>query len=142
MAVQDQTVQMPVTTNPARAAGFTLIELLITIAIIAILASIAYPTYTEYSRRSERANAKAAMTSVAQWMERQYTANNTYPSAISGFDTNRYALTVSSAAANSFTIQAATSGSWTDPKCGTLTLTNTGTQGSSGSESSAYCWAK
>ena len=61
-----------------RESGFTLIELMITVAIIAILAAIAYPSYTQYVRRAHRADAKTALLSNAQFLERNYTESNLY----------------------------------------------------------------
>lgn len=125
-----------------RQAGFTLIELMIVVAIVGILAAIAYPSYLEYTRRAERANAKASLASAVQFMERQYTTNNAYPTAISGFDTTKYGISVAARTATSFTLQAAPISTWSDPKCATLSVTNLGAQSSSGTESSAYCWSK
>lgn len=126
-----------------RAVGFTLIELLITMAIVAILAAVAYPSYTEYTRRSERANARAALTNAVQWMERQYTANNTYPvSAGTSFDTSKYSISVAASTATSFTLQASPVSPWSDPKCATLTVTNLSAKSATGSEGGAYCWSK
>lgn len=124
-------------------AGFTLIELMITMAIVAILAAVAYPSYTEYTIRSERANARAALTNAVQWMERQYTANNTYPNSVgTGFDTSKYSIGISASNATSFTLQASPVSPWTDPKCGTLTVTNLTAKSASGTEGGTYCWSK
>ena len=59
--------------------GFTLIELMITVAIIGILAAIAYPSYVEHIYRSRRAEAEATLMELAQWMERNYMVNLSYP---------------------------------------------------------------
>ena len=123
-------------------AGFTLIELMITVAVVGILTAIAYPSYLDYNRRSERANARVALSSAVQWMERQYTTNNSYPTALSGFDTSKYGVSLSATTATSFTLEAAPSGTWIDPKCATLSVTNIGARSSGGSESADYCWSK
>jgi len=129
--------------NDRRVDGFTLIEMLITVAIVAILAAIAYPSYTEYTRRSERANARAALTNAVQWMERQFTTNNTYPTTVgTSFDTSKYSVAVSASTATSFTLQASPVSPWSDPKCATLTVTNLSAKSATGSEGGTYCWSK
>ncbi len=70
--------------NKKSQSGFTLIELIIAIAIIGLLASIAYPAYTESVNRAKRAQAQTAIVSLAQAMERYFTANNTYVGAAIG----------------------------------------------------------
>lgn len=58
--------------------GFTLIELMITLGIVAILAAIAYPAYNDYVIRSRRAEAKRALVTASQFLERRYSTQNTY----------------------------------------------------------------
>ena len=58
--------------------AFTLIELMIVVSIIGILAGIAYPSYQDSVIRSRRADAKGALMSFTNAMERHFTENNSY----------------------------------------------------------------
>lgn len=127
--------------------GFTLIELMVTVAVIGILAGIAYPSYVQYLQRGNRADAEAIMHENAQFMERYFTTNGTYVSAVlpttqspqSG--TAKYAISLTPAAtATTYTIQAAPTGSYSDPLCGTLTINQLGVTGETGSGALSDCW--
>lgn len=61
--------------------GFTLIEVITVVLILGILAAIAIPNYTEYVQRGRRAEAKTALTQLAQWQERRRTETNSYATA-------------------------------------------------------------
>ncbi|MEQ1637791.1 MAG: type IV pilin protein [Methylococcales bacterium] len=132
--------------------GFTLIELLIAVAILGIIAAIAVPSYSENIKQSKRKEAQAALVSFANAMEMwKMQNNNSYLGAgpsgaatgaptvfstvvpVSG-GTVTYNLTISAAAATTYTVSAAPVS--TDSKCGTLTLTNTGVT----SPTTAGCW--
>lgn len=118
-----------------RASGFTLIEVMIVVVVIGLLAAVAYPSYQDAIRKSRRADAKAALSELAQFMEHTYTENNTYkpgganptlPFTESPKDGagKYYDLSLTASTATSFTLQA-------EPKAaqsgdGVLQIDNTG----------------
>lgn len=59
-----------------RAGGFTLIEVLIAVVIVGVLAAIAYPTYVDTVHKSRRSDAKSALHSLANALERYRIRNN------------------------------------------------------------------
>lgn len=63
------------TSNPA---GFTLVELLVVLMIVAVLTAIAYPGYARHVERARRSAARAVLLEAAQFMERYYSARNSY----------------------------------------------------------------
>ncbi len=130
-----------------RNSGFTLVELMIVVAIVAIVAAFAIPGYAEYVRRGNRADAKSVMLQAGNWMQQQYTLNNVYPAAaalpftkspISG--TAKYTVSVSARNNTTYTIQAVPVSA--DAYCGTLSITNDGVRGMTGSKDVDYCWNK
>ena len=68
-------------TNGLKVGGFTLIELMVALVIISILAMVAYPAYQNNIARARRADAQGDLMSLANVMERQFTANSTYMGA-------------------------------------------------------------
>ena len=144
--------------SQAAIRGFTLIEVMIVVAIIGILAAVAYPSYTESVRRGDRNAARAALLDAQQFMERYYAANNRYsqpkvgsvaddttapalPNRLAAIpvESPKYDLTISAVTVNSYTLTAAPR--VTSDRCGSLTLTNTGVKGRSGTVPSVQeCW--
>jgi len=141
-------------------AGFTLIELMIVIAVVAILAAIALPNYFSYVQRSSRSEAKTALLTDAQYLERVYTECNAYDVAANGADgvcddavtlpftqspSGDYTIALSAASnATSFTLQATpvSGGRMDGDKCDVLTLSNLGVKGvgASATLSVDQCW--
>ena len=147
--------------------GFTLVELMIVCAVLGIIAMVALPAYNEQVARGKRGEAKAALLRGAQQMERYYTVNNCYPSsaatcgsatssvlaltaadirAYSGDNAShsKYNVTVTTNAQD-FTLTATPIDTLVDPKCNTLTITNTGAKdiiGGATGATKADCWAR
>ncbi len=67
-----------------RDSGFTLVELMVTVAIIAILASISLMGYEYTMQKMRRADAKTALTTLANQQERFFTECNYYASTMAG----------------------------------------------------------
>jgi type IV pilus assembly protein PilE len=146
----------------SRQSGFTLPELMIVIVIVGILAAVALPSYQDYVLRSNRAVAKSKLLELAARQEQYFADNKVYTNNIqllgvaanpmsvdsrggwvaSGSASARYEISAAiSNAGMSFTLTADTAGEQVkdDGKCATLTLTETGQRGGTGSLG-ASCW--
>lgn len=142
------TVRMP------RAGGFTLLELMVTVAVLAILAAVVYPSYLDQVRKSRRADAKSALLSCAQMLERHHTQVGHYAAAgdpeVASACTGKsphgyYALPASNvasgASAATFSIRATPTGSQVTDPCGSFTYTDIGTRDVTGGRlKSKDCW--
>ena len=129
--------------------GFTLVEVMIAVAVIGILTAVALPSYRQHVANSRRADARAAILSLAQVMERWYTERGTYVGATVGASgiypsaspQGSYTMSISAQDATTFTISAAPAGAQTGDACGSYTYTQAGTRGvSGGSRTVAQCW--
>ncbi|MFN3899032.1 MAG: type IV pilin protein [Alishewanella aestuarii] len=124
-----------------RQTGFTLIELMVVVAIIAILAGIAFPSYQAYVLRSGRTDARDALLSVSQQLERHYTQNNSYTSFNLASNTSPgglYSISLTKAA-STYTITAApVSGSrQAKDSCKSFSINQAGVKTS---DPSSGCW--
>jgi len=115
--------------------GFTLIELMIVIVIIGLLSAIAIPSYRDFVVRSNRADAKVALTEMANLQEKFYSEFGTYgddpddlnyPVAIG----DHYNVSIRNATATTYMLVAiprpGTSQERDDDVCPELTLNNFG----------------
>lgn len=140
--------------------GVTLIELMVVVAIVAIMFAVAFPSYERYIVRSKRAVGQNVLMQVADrqqqfFMDRkQYAANLTNL----GFTANPfivdddgsstvatdpdavYSVSLSNVTATTYTVTAAPVGGQLkrDTQCGSLTMTQAGAKGYTGSGSN--CW--
>jgi type IV pilus assembly protein PilE len=136
---------------PYKQHGFTLIEMMIVVVIAAILASIAFPSYQEYVRRANRAEGQAFLQDVSARQERYLAQNNAYITAHDTADlqklgltnnlseTSKYTLTITAPNDSGGYLLTATPSSFTDSRCGNLTLNARGIKGV-GSGTVADCW--
>ena len=127
-------------------SGFTLIELIIVVAIVGIIMTFAYGFFGENVISSNRTIGRAALQQAAGTLEKCKTLYGSYNHANCGYanftsESNFYNISVVRTA-TSFTLTAtpvsgqAQAG---DTYCTSLTLTNTGQKGGTGSDPSE-CW--
>lgn len=119
--------------------GVTLIELMVVVAVIALLAAVAFPAYQGSVRKARRAEAKAALTTAAQLLERYYTENGRYNANVTtavalvqGVSAGSYYtldLPTGTLTANAYVATATPRGAQADDGCGTFTIDQNGSRG-------------
>jgi type IV pilus assembly protein PilE len=153
--------------NRRTTGGFTLIELMMTIVVLGILIAVALPGYRNYVLKANRAVAKGKLLELGTRQEQYFGDNKIYSNTLDVFlglgttnarvDANYnwvpvastdgiYQLSVVTAAVGgvnhmAYTLTATPVNSQGDDsgKCATLTLTNTGQRGATGSLG-MDCW--
>jgi type IV pilus assembly protein PilE len=134
--------------HQSNAHGFSLIELLLVLSCMALLTGLALPTYDRWQQRGQRAQARLALTQLAQWLERSAAANGRYPAwqdvpvDVRQMQGLRYRLS-GTLTEQSFALQVSPVAAQTTDACGTLTLDHTGQTGVAGATlSAAECWQR
>jgi type IV pilus assembly protein PilE len=128
--------------------GFTLVEVLITVVIVGILAAIALPSYKNQIQKTRRSDAKSALVAAAGQMERYMTERGTYATATLGSggvypsatQNGYYTLSLANLTASTYTLRAAPVGPQVGDSCGTMTYTDQGVKGVTGSLAVSECW--
>ena len=134
--------------------GMTLIELMIVVAVIALLGAVALPAYQSSVRKAHRADAKTALTTCAQRLERYYTEKSGYKTptqsasvgdatdtCLSATENGYYTLSLPAAnlSATTYRLRATPQGAQTTDACGSFMLDQDGMRGVTGL-SVAECW--
>jgi type IV pilus assembly protein PilE len=142
-----------------RSAGFTLLELMVAVAVVGILATIAATSYQSQIQKSRRTDARSALLDLAGREEKLFSTTNAYSATPSDLGyaavgvswpivigSAYYNVTVVAPAAvppalPTYTLAAtAINAQVSDTACKTLTLDQTGLQGSTGTGTAAACW--
>jgi type IV pilus assembly protein PilE len=140
--------------------GFSLLELMIVVAIIAIISAIAYPSYMQFVVTAKRTTASSALLQVADRQQQFFMDNKSYTNDLTnlGFAANPliindegesvasgdadsiYSISLSNVTATAYTATAAPQKSQADrdSECASLTMTQTGAKGHTGTGDD--CW--
>jgi len=137
--------------NRYKSSGFTLIELMLVVSIVGILAAIMAGYYGSYVIDANRTDARTALSRTATSLEKCRSLYSAYNSANCNVvfpvtsDDGFYSIAqplAASLTATRFTLTAlpvAGQAQANDAECTSLTLTNTGIEGGTGTNT-AECW--
>lgn len=140
--------------NRKNQAGFTLLELLVVIAIVGILASLAVGRYRSHVVESNRNNARTVLLLAQQAMEREFLQSSSYSAGLSTqaqrdaasqalglVPANRsHILNAPVVTQSTYTLSISPLANQPDLDCGTLSITNTGLKGATGTAGALACW--
>ena len=126
--------------------GFTIIEMIIVVALIGIISMIAAGYFGDNVIRANRTDARSALSDTSGSLEKCKSLYGAYDHGSCNVafpldsDSNHYAVTVVRDG-TTFTLTATPVGAQlsADGDCATLTLTNTGIKGATGTDTSD-CW--
>ena len=140
--------------------GVTLLELMIVVVIIAIISAFAYPSYTRFIIRAKRTAGTSMLLQIADRQQQFFMDNKRFAAnlvrlgyagntvmidedgaVVADGDADRiYNISVSAATATTYTLTATPQlvQASKDSDCGSLTLTEAGVKGYSGS--GGECW--
>jgi type IV pilus assembly protein PilE len=139
-------------------AGFSLLELMVAVAVVGILATIAATSYQSQIQKSRRTDARSALLDLAGREEKLFSTTNAYSATPSDLGYAAvgvpWPIVIGSAYYNvsitiptppappvTYTITATPiNAQVSDTTCTTLTLDQTGLQGSTGTGTPATCW--
>jgi type IV pilus assembly protein PilE len=128
--------------------GYSLIELMIVIAIVGILSAVAYGMYTDHVISSNRTEARAALQQAAGTLEKCKSLYGNYNAANCNYadftsESNYYDIrangTITGSAFTLTATPAVGSRQVADTECTSLTLTNAGVKGGTGTDPTE-CW--
>ena len=122
----------------------------LSLVLLALISVFALPAYQDYVIRGKRTEGRSALMDAAARLERYYSDNNAFAAAantlVAGIDNKsanqHYSISITIASPYQTYTLTATPLTFSDDKCGNLTLTQAGTKGSSIGGNIRDCWGR